>query len=115
MEGTFTPPELESIPELSGTTAILLVFQADSRHEQITDVYVGLIACQYESHLYPPEWIPDFIRDIEVDLQEAQKALRARGDLGKRHAFCLFVHNLGGALHRPTILPGVLYQLCEGC
>ena len=33
VEGAFAPPDSEGIPELSRTTSILLVFQADSRHE----------------------------------------------------------------------------------
>ena len=40
-EGTFMPPRSEGSPKLSGTTAILLVFQADSQHKEITDLYVG--------------------------------------------------------------------------
>ena len=49
VEGAFMPPRSEGSPELSGTTAILLVFQADSQHKEITDVYVGLI-CRVKSH-----------------------------------------------------------------
>ena len=37
-EGAFMPPVLEGPPELSRTTAILLVFQADGQHERITDM-----------------------------------------------------------------------------
>ena len=33
---------------------------------------------------------------------EARKALKAGGNLGKRHAFCHFVHNLKGAMSIPT-------------
>ena len=44
-EGAFTPPQSERPPELSGTIAILLVFQADSRHKKIINVYVGLVVC----------------------------------------------------------------------
>ena len=57
-------PGLEGPPELSGMTAILLVFQADSQHKEITDVYMGLIVCRVESHLYIPDQILDFVKDI---------------------------------------------------
>ena len=105
-EGAFMPPPpSKGTPELSGTTAILLVFQADGQHEKITDVYVGLIVHRVESCLYTPDQILDFIRDIEVDLQVARDALKARGDPGKRHTFCLFVSNYGGAMSIPTDPP----------
>ena len=42
-EGTFTPPQSERPPKLSRMTAIPLVFQADSRHEKITNIYMGLM------------------------------------------------------------------------
>ena len=86
-------------------TAILLVFQADSQHEEITDVYMGLVVCRVESHSYAPDQILDFIKDIEVDLQAAHDALKARGDPGKRHTFCLFVSNFGGTMSIPTDQP----------
>ena len=38
-KGAFMPPTSEGPPELSRTTAILLVFQVDGQHERITDVY----------------------------------------------------------------------------
>ena len=79
-------------------TALLLVFQADSKHEEITDVYVGLIVCRVESHLYAPDQILDFVKDIEVDLQAVFDALKARGNPGKRHTFCLFLNNFGGTM-----------------
>ena len=104
-EGMFMPPRLEEPPELSGTTAILLVFQADSQHEEITDVNVGLIVRRVESHLYTPDQILDFVKDIEVDLQAACNALKAGGDLVKRRTFCLFVSNFGGAMSIPTDPP----------
>ena len=85
-EGAFMPPRFERPPELSGITTILLVFQADSRHEKITNVYVGLMVCQVESCLYNPGQIPDFIKDIEGDLQVVHNTLKAGGDPGKRHA-----------------------------
>ena len=94
------PPPSEGIPELSGTTAILLVFQADGQHEKITDVYVGLIVRRVDPCLYTPDQILDFVRDIEVDLKVAWDALKAGG--GKRHAFCLFASNYGGAMSIPT-------------
>ena len=58
------PPSSEGPPELSGTTAILLVFQADSQHEKITDVYMGLVVHRVKSHLYTLDQILDFVRDI---------------------------------------------------
>ena len=75
-------------------TTILLVFQADSRHKEITNIYVGLVVHRFESHLYTPDQILDFIKDIEVDLQAACDALKAGGNPSKRHAYCLFVDNL---------------------
>ena len=42
-EGAFTPPQSNTPPELSRMTAILLVFQAESRHEKIINVYMGLV------------------------------------------------------------------------
>ena len=108
-EGAFMPPQLEGPPELSRTTAILLVFQADSQHEEITDVYVGLIVHRVESHLYTPDQILDFIKDIEVDLQVVLDTLKARGDPSKRRAFCLFVSNSWGAMFIPTDLPYCLH------
>ena len=98
-------PPSEGTPELSGTTAILLVFQADSQHERITDVYVGLIVCRVKSHLYTLDQILDFIKDIEVNLKVACDALKARGDPSKKRAFCLFVSNYGGAMPIPTDPP----------
>ena len=44
-EDTFMPPQSERPPELSGMTTILLVLQLGSRHEKITNVYVGLVVC----------------------------------------------------------------------
>ena len=104
-EGAFMPPQSESPPEHSWTTAILLVFQADSQHEQITDVYVGLIVHRVESRLYTRDQILDFIKDIEVNLQAVCDALKAGGDPGKRCAFCLFVSNFRGAMSVPMDLP----------
>ena len=78
-----------------------MVFQADSKHEEITDVYMGLVVCRVESCLYAPKQILDFIKDIEVDLQVACDALKAGGDPSKRHAFCLFVNNFSGAMSIP--------------
>ena len=104
-EGTFMPPMSEGPPELSGTTAILLVFQADGQHERITDVYVGLVVNRVESCLYTLHQILDFVTDIEVDLKAVCDALKARGDPGKRHAFCLFVSNYGGVMSIPMDPP----------
>ena len=107
-EGTFMPPPLEVTPELSRTTAILLVFQADGQHEKITDVYVGLIVCRVESRLYTPEQILDFVRDTEVNLKMVRDALKAGGDPSKRRTFCLFVSNYGGTLFIPMDPPHCL-------
>ena len=104
-EGTFMPPRSEGPPKLSRTTAILLVFQADSQHEEITDVYMGLVVCRVKSCLYAPDQILDFVKDIEVDLQGVHDALKAGGDPGKQHAFCLFVSNFGGTMSIPTDPP----------
>ena len=89
------PPASEGPLELSRTTAILLVFQADGQHERITDVYVGFVVCRVESCLYTLDQILDFVANIKFDLKVAHNALKARGDPGKRHAFCLFVSDYG--------------------
>ena len=104
-EGVFMPPQLEGPPEVSRTTAILLVFQADSQHEEITDVYMGLIVCRVESHMYTLDQILDFVKDIEVDLQASWDAIKAMGDPSKKHAFCLFVSNFRGTMSIPMDLP----------
>ena len=104
-EGTFMPPRSERPAELSGMTAILLVFHADSRHEKITNVYMGLMVCRVESRLYNPDQILGFVKDIEGDLQVKHDALKARGDLGKRCTYCLFVDNLSGNMSIPTDPP----------
>ena len=104
-EGMFMPPMSEGPPELSGTTTIPLIFQADSQHERITDVYVGLVVHWVESHLYTPDQILDFVADIEVNLKAAHDTLKAGGDPDKRRTFCLFVSNYGGAMSVPTDPP----------
>ena len=106
-EGAFMPPAVEGTLELSGTTAILLVFQADDQHEKITDVYVGLMVRCIKSCLYALDKILDFMSDIEIEvnLKAAHDALKAGGDPSKRRAFCLFVNNYGGAVSIPTDLP----------
>ena len=104
-EGAFMPFMAEGTLELSRTTAILLVFQVDDQHEKITDVYIGLVVHSVESRLYAPEKIFDFMSDIEVNLKAVHDALKAGGDPGKRHAFCLFVNNYGGVMSIPTDLP----------
>ena len=110
-EGAFMPPPSEGITALRGTTAILLVFQADGQHEKITVVYMGLVVHRVDSCLYTPDQILDFIRDIEVNLKVAWDALKARGDPSKRCTFCLFVSNYGGAMSIPTDLPYCLVYL----
>ena len=104
-EGVFIPLPSEGPPKLSGTTAILLVFQADGQHKRITDVYVGLMVLRVDSHLYTLDQILDFVKDTEGDLQAVHNALKARDDPGKRHAFCLFVSNYGGTMSIPTDPP----------
>ena len=98
------PPQSKGPPKLSGMTAILLVFQADSRHEKITDIYVGLVV-QVESCLYAPDQILNFVKDIEVNLQVAHDALKAGGNPGKRRTYCLFVDNLSSTMSIPTDPP----------
>ena len=104
-ECTFMPPQSERPPELSGMTAILLVFQVDSRHEKITNVYMGLMVRQVDSCLYSPSQIPDFIKDMEANLKAVHNALKAGGNPSKRCAYCLFVDNLSSAMSVPWTLP----------
>ena len=104
-QGAFSPPQSDMPPKLSGMTAILLVFQADSRHEKIINVYVGLMVCQVDSRLYSPSQIHDFIQDIEGNLQAVHNALKAGGDPGKRCTYCLFVDNLSSIMSIPTDPP----------
>ena len=66
---------------------------------------MGLIVRRVESHLYTLDQILDFVRDIEVDLKAAHYALKAGGNPSKRHAFCLFFSNYGGAMSIPTDPP----------
>ena len=98
-------PPSEGPPKLSGTTAILLVFPMDGQHERITDVYVGLVVHRVESHLYTPDQILDFVKDIEVDLKVACDALKAGSNPSKRCAFCLFISNYGGTMSIPMDPP----------
>ena len=104
-EGMSMPSSVEGTLKLSGTTAILLVFQPDDQHEQITDIYIGLIVHRIDSHLYNPEKILDFMSDIEVNLKVACDALEAGCDPGRRHAFCIFVNNYEGMMSVPTDPP----------
>ena len=104
-EGAFTPPQSERPPELSGMTAILLVFQADSRHEKITNIYVGLMVCRVNSCLYSPSQILDFIKDIEGNLKVVHGAPNAGGDPSKWRTYCLFVDNLSSAMSIPMDPP----------
>ena len=104
-EGAFMSPQSKGPPELSRTTAILLVFQAHSRHEEITNIYVGLMVHRFESCLYNPNQILNFVKDIEIDLQVVHDALKAGGNPSKRCAYCLFVDNLSGAMSIPTDPP----------
>ena len=86
-------------------TAILLVFQVDSRHEKIINVYVGLVVHRVDSCLYSPSQIHDFMQDIEGDLRVAHDTLKAGGDPSKRCAYCLFVDNLSGIMSIPMDPP----------
>ena len=104
-KGAFMPPRSNRPLELSGMTTILLVFQVDSRHEKITNVYMGLVVHQAEPHLYSPSQIHDFIKDIEGDLKAAHNALKAGGDPSRRCAYCLFVDNISSAMSIPTDPP----------
>ena len=104
-EGTFTPLQSHTPPELSRTMAILLVFQADSKHKRIINIYVGLVVCRVNSHLYSPSQINNFIQDIDVDLREVHNALKAGRNAGKRCAYCLFVDNLSGIMSIPMDPP----------
>ena len=104
-EGTFMPPMSEGTLELSRTTAILLIFQADDQHEKITDVYLGLMVQCVKSRLYAPDRISDFVSEIEVNLKASHNALKTGGDPGKRCAFCLFVNNYRGVMSIPMDPP----------
>ena len=104
-EGTFTPLQSNTPPEQSRTTAILLVFQVDSEHKRIINIYMGLMARRVGCHLYSPNQIKDFIQDIDVNLQEMHKALKAGCNVGKRCTYCLFVDNLSGIMSIPMDPP----------
>ena len=104
-EGAFTSPQSERPPELSRMTAILLVFQVDSRLEKNTNIYMGLMVRRVDLYLYSPSQIHDFIKDIEGDLQAVRNALKAGGNPSKRHTYCLFVDNLSGTMSVPTDPP----------
>ena len=77
-EGSFVPQQSNTAPELSRTMAILLVFQADSEHKRIINIYMGLMVRQVDCHLYSPNHINDFIQDIDVNLWEACDTLWVR-------------------------------------
>ena len=98
-EGAFVPLQSNMAPKLSRTTAILLMFQVDSEHKRIINVYMGLVVCRVDCHLYSPNQINDFIQDIDVNLQEAGH------NAGKRHAYCLFMDNLSGVMSIPMDPP----------
>ena len=104
-EGTFVPPQSNMAPKLSRMMAILLVFQVDSEHKRIINVYVGLVVHRVDCCLYSPNQINDFIQDIDVDLREARNTLKAGCYAGKRCAYCLFVDNLSGIMSIPTDPP----------
>ena len=104
-EGTFMPQQSNMPPKLSGTMAILLVFQVDNVHERIINVYMGLVVHRIDSCLYSPSQINDFIKDIEGHLWVAHNALKAGRDPSKRCAYCLFVDNLSGVMFIPMDPP----------
>ena len=104
-EGAFAPLQSNTALELSRMTAILLVFQADSEHKRIINIYMGLVVHRVDCHLYSPNQINDFIQDIDVDLWEARNALKAGRNAGKRCTYCLFVDNLSGVMSVPTDPP----------
>ena len=101
-EGAFVPLQSNPAPKLSRMTAILLMFQADSEHKRIINVYVGLVVCRVDCHLYSPNQINDFIQDIDVDLRAVHGALKAGCDAGKRCTYCLFMDNLSSVMSIPT-------------
>ena len=87
-------------------TVILLVFQVDSLHEEITHVYVGLVVCRFESHLYTPDQILDFVKDIEVNLQGVCVMLSRPGVTLARGAPIAFLWTISVALcPSPWTLP----------
>ena len=104
-EGAFMPLQSNTPPKLSRMTAILLMFQVDSEHKRIINVYMGLMVRRVDCHLYSPNQINDFIQDIDVNLWEVRNALKARHNAGKRCAYCLFVDNLSGVMSVPTEPP----------
>ena len=104
-EGAFVPLQSNMTPELSRTMAILLVFQADSEHKRIINVYVGLVVHRVDCCLYSPNQINDFIQDIDVNLREVRDALKAGCNASKRRTYCLFVDNLSSVMSVPTDPP----------
>ena len=104
-EGAFAPLQSHTPPKLSRMTAILPVFQVDSEHKRIINVYVRFMVRRVNSRLYSPSQINDFIQDIDVNLWEVRNALKAGHDTGKRCAYCLFVDNLSGIMSIPTDPP----------
>ena len=98
------------------SSAGLLLFSWSSGQTASTKkshVYMGLVVCQVESHLYNPDQILDFVKEIEIDLQATRDVLNAGGNPSKRHTFCLFVSNFGGTLAIPTDPPYCLvYPTC---
>ena len=99
------PPQSNTPPKLSGTTAILLVFQVDNMHERIINIYMELVVHQVDSHLNSPSQINDFIQDIEGNLQAACDALKVWHDPSKRHTYCFFVDNLSSIISIPMDPP----------
>ena len=102
-KGAFMPPLSEGPPELSGTTAILLVFQADGQHERITDIYVGLMVCRVDSCLYTLDQILDFVKDIEGDLKAVHDTLKAGVTLARGVPFASLPATMGAQCPFPWI------------
>ena len=103
-EGMFMPPNQRALQSSAG----LLPSSWSSR--QMVSMRRSQMSMwdsfhRVESHLYTLDQILDFIRDIEVNLKVAWDTLKAGGDPGKRHTFCLFVSNYGGAMSIPTDPP----------
>ena len=104
-EGVFMPPDWRALLKSAGLLPSSWSSRqtASMRRSQMS--MLGLIVRRVESHLYTPDQILDFVKDIEVDLQAACDAIKAGGDPGKKHTFCLFVSNFGGAMSIPMDLP----------
>ena len=104
-EGALMPLQSNTPPKLSRMTATLLVFQVDSEHKRIINVYMGLMVHRVDCHLYSPNQNNDFIQDIDVNLWEVCDALKAGHDASKGCTYCLFVDNLSSVMSVPMDPP----------